>query len=164
MHQIDLPRNFDLPSVDESELPPASGKIGIFSVHICRDSVVVIDNSVRKYRGSRRVVMEIDTYHVRRNGIRYRVMHYTRMDNRYRGCGIAPRVYEIVAKSSGPIMSGDSQSPGGRAIWNSLVKRGRTFTAALWKGTHYSVEHSQWGECHSDEVNRYSSAARIVAV
>jgi hypothetical protein len=86
------------------------------------------------------------------------------MDNRYRGCGIAPRVYEIVAKSSGPIMSGDSQSPGGRAIWNSLVKRGKTFTAALWKGTHYSVEHSQWGECHSDEVKLYSTAARIVAV
>ena len=164
MHQIDLPRNFDLPSVDESDLPPASGHIGVFSVHICADSVVVIDNSVRKYAGSRRVVMEIDTYHIRRNGIRYRVMNYTRMDNRYRGCGIAPRVYEIVAKKSGPIMSGDSQSPGGRSIWNSLVKRSRVMTAALWKGTHYSVEAGQWGEAESDEVKLYSTAARLVAV
>ena len=164
MNAIDLPQVHNLPSVDESDLPPASGRIGVFTVHICRDSVCVLDTSVRKYAGSRRVVMEIDTYHIRRNGIRYRVMNYTRMDNRYRGCGIAPLVYEIVAKQSGPIMSGDSQSPGGRSIWNSLVKRGKTFTAALWKGTHYSVEHSSWGECHSDEVKLYSSAARIVAV
>ncbi len=164
MNAIDLPRNFDLSGVDETDLPPASGHIGVFSVHICADSVVVIDNSVRKYAGSRRVVMEIDTYHIRRNGIRYRVMNYTRMDNRYRGCGIAPRVYEIVAKKSGPIMSGDSQSPGGRSIWNSLVKRSRVMTAALWKGTHYSVEAGQWGEAESDEVKLYSTAARLVAV
>ena len=93
MHSIQLPRQFDLPSVDEDCLPKASGKIGVFSVHILRDEVIVIDNSVRKYRGSRRVVMSIDTYSIRRNGIRYRVMHYTRMDNRYRGCGIAPVSY-----------------------------------------------------------------------
>ena len=164
MNAIDLPRNFDLSGVDETDLPPASGHIGVFSVHICADSVVVIDNSVRKYAGSRRVVMEIDTYHIRRNGIRYRVMNYTRMDNRYRGCGIAPLVYEIVAKKSGPIMSGDSQSPGGRSIWNSLVKRSKVLTAALWKGTHYSVEAGQWGQAESDEVKLYSSAARLVAV
>ena len=139
MHQIDLPQVYNLLNVDDSELPKAAGHIGVFSVHICPDSIVVIDNSIRKYAGSRRVVMEVDTYHCRRKGIRYRVMNYTRMDNRYRRCGIAHRVYEIVAKKSGPIMSGSSQSPGGRAIWNTLVKRSRVLTAALWKGTHYSV-------------------------
>ena len=164
MQPIDLPKVYNLSGLDESDLPTPAGHIGVFSVHICADSVVVIDNSIRKYAGSRRVVMEIDTYHIRRNGIRYRVMNYTRMDNRYRGCGIAPRVYEIVAKSSGPIMSGSSQSPGGRAIWNALVKRSRVMTAALWKGTHYSVEHSPWGEAESDEVSLYRTAARLVAV
>jgi len=164
MHQIDLPQVHNLPSVDETDLPPASGRIGVFTVHICRDNVCVLDTSIRKYAGSRRVVMEIDTYHIRRNGIRYRVMHYTRMDNRYRGCGIAPLVYEIVAKQSGPIMSGDSQSPGGRAIWNSIIKRGKVFAAALWKGSHYSVEGGEWGEAESDEVSLYRTAARLVAV
>ena len=164
MHSIDLPQVYNLPAVDESDLPKASGRIGVFSVHICRDSIVVIDNSVRKYAGSRRVVMEVDTYSIRRNGIRYRVMNYTRMDNRYRGCGIAPRVYEIVAKSTGPIMSGDSQSPGGRAVWNTLVKRSKILTAALWKGKHYSVEHSEYGEAESDEVSLYNTAARLVGV
>ena len=164
MHSIDLPQVYNLPAVDESDLPKASGRIGVFSVHICRDSIVVIDNSVRKYAGSRRVVMEVDTYHIRRSGIRYRVMNYTRMDNRYRGCGIAPRVYEIVAKSTGPIMSGDSQSPGGRAVWNTLVKRSRILTAALWKGKHYSVEAGQYGEAESDEVSLYNTAARLVGV
>jgi len=164
MHSIDLPQVYNLPAVDESDLPKASGRIGVFSVHICRDSIVVIDNSVRKYAGSRRVVMEVDTYSIRRNGIRYRVMNYTRMDNRYRGCGIAPRVYEIVAKSTGPIMSGDSQSPGGRAVWNTLVKRSRILTAALWKGKHYSVEAGQYGEAESDEVSLYNTAARLVGV
>jgi hypothetical protein len=91
-------------------------------------------------------------------------MNYTRMDNRYRGCGIAPRVYEIVAKSTGPIMSGDSQSPGGRAVWNTLVKRSRILTAALWKGKHYSVEAGQYGEAESDEVSLYNTAARLVGV
>jgi len=164
MHSIDLPQVYNLPAVDETDLPKASGRIGVFSVHICRDSIVVIDNSVRKYAGSRRVVMEVDTYSIRRNGIRYRVMNYTRMDNRYRGCGIAPRVYEIVAKSTGPIMSGDSQSPGGRAVWNTLVKRSRILTAALWKGKHYSVEAGQYGEAESDEVSLYNTAARLVGV
>ena len=164
MHQIDLPRNFDLSAVDEDCLPPASGRIGVFGIHILRDEVIVIDNSVRKYRGSRRVVMSIDTYSCRRNGINYRVMHFTRMDSRYRGCGIAPLVYEIVAKQSGPIMSGSSQSPGGRAIWNSIIKRGKVFAAALWKGTHYSVEGGEWGEAESDEVSLYRTAARLVAV
>ena len=164
MHSIDLPQVYNLPAVDESDLPKASGRIGVFSVHICRDSIVVIDNSVRKYAGSRRVVMEVDTYSIRRNGIRYRVMNYTRMDNRYRGCGIAPRVYEIVAKSTGPIMSGDSQSPGGRAVWNTLVKRSKILTAALWKGKHYSVEAGQYGEAESDEVSLYNTAARLVGV
>ena len=164
MNSIDLPQVYHLAAADESDLPPASGRIGVFTVHICADSIVVLDTSVRKYAGSRRVVMEIDTYHIRRNGIRYRVMNYTRMDNRYRGCGIAPRVYEIVAKRSGPIMSGDSQSPGGRHIWNTLVKRSKVLTAALWKGTHYSVEAGQWGQAESDEVKLYSTAARLVAV
>ena len=164
MNAIDLPQVYHLAAADESDLPPASGRIGVFSVHICRDSVCVLDTSVRKYAGSRRVVMEIDTYHIRRNGIRYRVMNYTRMDNRYRGCGIAPLVYEIVAKKSGPIMSGDSQSPGGRAIWNSIIKRGKVFAAALWKGSHYSVEGGEWGEAESDEVSLYRTAARLVAV
>lgn len=164
MHQIDLPQVYNLSGVDESDLPRAAGHIGVFSVHICADSIVVIDNSVRKYAGLRRVVMEVDTYHIRRHGIRYRVMNYTRMDNRYRGCGIAPRVYEIVAKASGPIMSGDSQSVGGRYIWNTLVKRSKVLTAALWKGTHYSVEAGQWGQAESDEVKLYSTAARLVAV
>lgn len=164
MHQIDLPRNHNLSPVGWDELPPASGYIGVFSVHILRDEVIVIDNSVRKYAGNHRVVMSIDTYSCRRNGISYRVMHYTRMDNRYRGCGIAPLVYEIVAKKSGPIMSGSSQSPGGRAIWNSIIKRGKVFAAALWKGSHYSVEPSEWGEAESDEVSLYRTAARLVAV
>ena len=164
MNAIDLPQVYNLKAVDESDLPKASGSIGVFSIHICADSVVVIDNSVRKYAGSRRVVMEIDTYHIRRSGIRYRVMNYTRMDNRYRGCGIAPRVYEIVAKSSGPIMSGDSQSPGGRHIWNTLVKRSKIMTAALWKGQHYSVESGDWGQAESDEVSLYRTAARLVGV
>ena len=164
MNQIELPRNYDLPAVGVDELPPPAGHIGVFSVHVLPAEVIVVDNSVRKYRGNLRVVMLVDTYNIRRNRITYRVMHYTRMDNRYRGCGIAPLVYEIVAKSSGPIMSGDSQSPGGRAIWNSIVKRGKVFAAALWKGTHYGVEAGQWGEAESDEVRLYSTAARLVAV
>ena len=164
MHSIDLPQVYNLPAVDEDDLPKASGRIGVFSVHISSDCIDVIDNSVRKYAGSRRAVMKIETYSIRRNGIRYRVMNYTRMDNRYRGCGIAPRVYEIVAKCSGPIMSGDSQSPGGRAIWNTLVKRSRILTAALWKGTHYSVEWSDDGKAQSDEVSLYNTAARLVGV
>ena len=164
MHQIDLPRNYSLAAVGHDELPPPAGHIGVFSVHILPAEVIVVDNSVRKYAGNHRVVMSTDTYNIRRKGISYRVMHYTRMDSRYRGCGIAPLVYEIVAKSSGPIMSGDSQSPGGRAIWNTIIKRGKVFAAALWKGTHYSVEAGEWGQAESDEISLYNTGARLVAV
>ena len=164
MHQIDLPRNYSLAAVGHDELPPPAGHIGVFSVHILPAEVIVVDNSVRKYAGNHRVVMSTDTYNIRHKGISYRVMHYTRMDSRYRGCGIAPLVYEIVAKSSGPIMSGDSQSPGGRAIWNTIIKRGKVFAAALWKGTHYSVEAGEWGQAESDEISLYNTGARLVAV
>ena len=37
MHSIDLPQVYNLPAVDETDLPKASGRIGVFSVHICRD-------------------------------------------------------------------------------------------------------------------------------
>ena len=165
MTPIDLPRTQHLPGVWADELTPSIGSVGGFTVHIMGEEVVVVDPSIRVYAGQYRVVMSVDTYFLKRGGIRYRVMNYTRADRRYKGIGIAHRVYEVVAKKAGPIMSGSCQSPGGQAVWNSLIKRGKVFAAALWKGTHYSVEHTEWGQAESDEVEcLYSSAARLVAV
>ena len=164
MHTIDLPKTQHLPGVWADELTPPIGKVGSFTVHIMGEEVVVVDPSIRVYAGQHRVVMTVDTHFIRRKGIRYRVMNYTRADRRYKGTGIAHRVYEVVALKAGPIMSGTSQSPGGQAVWNALIKRGKVFAAALWKGTHYSVESTEWGSAESDDVSLYNSAARLVAV
>jgi len=164
MTPIDLPRTYHLEGITPDELTPAIGSVGTFTVHIVGEEVVVVDPNVRVYAGQHRVVMTIGTYYCYRGGVRYRVMNYTRADRRYRGTGIASRVYEVVATKAGPIMSGSAQSPGGQAVWNSLIKRGKVFAAALWKGTHYSVNYNEWGQADCDDFDLYNNSARLVAV
>lgn len=143
------------------------GKIGVFLVYVSESEVAVIDSSVRlrRYDGElcARTVMTVETHWVRRGGVRYRVMGYTRMDNRYRGCGISAQVYELVAQHAGPIMSGSSQSPGGRSIWNRLAGRGRITVAALWKGQLWPVEATEFSEVDAEEFDVYNNNCRLVA-
>lgn len=165
--KIDIGRVNKLESTKLDSIGTFIGRIGIFAVYSTRDEITVIDTSVRPRTVDgelvARTVMIIDTYNQRRKGINYRVMNYTVMDNRYRGCGIAPLVYEITAKNCGPIMSGTSQSAGGRSIWNSLTQRGKLTVAALWKGRFYSVDHSEFGEVESEDFDVYENDCRLVA-
>jgi hypothetical protein len=169
-----MPAKIDLGRVNHLEPTPVEsigtriGKIGVFLVYASRHEITVIDTSVklRRYRGElcARTVMTISTNTVKRHGVNYRVMGYTRADRRYRGSGIAARVYEIVATKTGPIMSGSSQSVGGRAIWNTLVQRGRLTVAALWKGKHWSVEPTEFGEVDAEDFDVYNNCSRLIAV
>jgi len=42
------------------------------------------------------------------------------VDEQYRGQGIASKLYDIVLKSGYILFAGDSQTPGGRAMWSNL--------------------------------------------
>ena len=164
--KVDLGRVNHLEPTPVESIGERIGKIGSFLVYASEHEITVIDTGVRlrRYEGElcARTVMTVETHWIRRGGVRYRVMGYTRCDNRYRGAGISARVYEIVA-TQGPIMSGSAQSPGGRAIWNSLVKRGRLTVAALWKGKFWECEATEFGEVDSDEVDVYNTASRLIA-
>ena len=169
-----MPAKIDLGRVNHLDPTPVEtignriGKIGVFLVYASEHEITVIDTSVklRRYDGElcARTVMTVETHWIRRGGVRYRVMGYTRCDNRYRGAGIAARVYEIVAQQTGPIMSGSAQSAGGRAIWNRLVQRGKLTVAALWKGTVWEVEAGEHGEVDNYEFDVYNNNSRLIAV
>lgn len=45
------------------------------------------------------------------------------VDKRYRGQGIANKLYDVVLKSGYILFAGDSQTPGGRAMWSNLYRR-----------------------------------------
>ena len=143
------------------------GSVGTFLVYVSEHEVAVIDTAVplRRYDGElcARTVMTVDTHWVRRGGVQYRVMGYTRMNNRYRGCGISAQVYELVAQHAGPIMSGSVQSPGGRSIWNRLAARGRLTVRALWKGQLWEVEPTEFSEVDAVDFDVYNNNCRLVA-
>jgi GNAT superfamily N-acetyltransferase len=45
------------------------------------------------------------------------------VDKKYRGQGIASKLYDVVLKSGRILFAGDSQTPGGRAMWSNLNRR-----------------------------------------
>jgi GNAT superfamily N-acetyltransferase len=45
------------------------------------------------------------------------------VDERYRGQGVASKLYDIVLKSGYILFAGDTQTPGGRAMWSNLNRR-----------------------------------------
>ena len=137
------------------------GAVGCYGVYVLRNEVVVLDHSRKIRAGKLPTVMEINTYTCRRNGIKYRVMNYTKTDSRYQGAGIAHHIYALVAEKTGPIMSGSSQSPGARSLWNRLAAT--RFVAALWKGEIYPVEYSEYSEVECAEFEVYENACRLVA-
>jgi len=46
----------------------------------------------------------------------------TQVDSRYRGQKLAKRLYSFLLKKGYNLRAGDSQSPGGRYVWNELAK------------------------------------------
>jgi GNAT superfamily N-acetyltransferase len=45
------------------------------------------------------------------------------VDKRYRGQGIASKLYDVVLKSGRILFAGDTQTPSGRAMWSNLYRR-----------------------------------------
>ena len=66
-------------------------------------------------------VMEMELSKVHKRGVCYHV-DIVRMDKKYRGQGLAPKLYKHIVKALGiVIQAGEAQSPGGRYIWNTLA-------------------------------------------
>ena len=163
MRTISLNRSESLGRISISELDYTQkiGRIGVYTVHFDRGNkrVIVVDTS-RVWRNSMPCVLTVSVY-------RYRggwCMHYTRADNRYRGSGITARVYELFTRHVGVIYSGDSQSAGGRSVWNTLARRGRITVGCRRGNTIYEVEPTEYSEVDSDDIAVYnSSLCRLIA-
>jgi len=163
LKRIQLNRSNLLGRIDNSELESMTriGRIGVYTVWFdrCGKRVVVADSS-RVWRASQPIVLEISVY-------RYRggwCTNYTRADRRYAGSGITPRVYELFAKHVGIIYSGDSQSAGGRSVWNTLARRGRVNVGCRRGNTIYEVEPTEYSEVDSPDIDVYnSSLCRLIA-
>lgn len=84
------------------------------------------------------------------------------VDDKYKGFGLAPKVYRYLMRKLGIVMQcGKMQSPGGRYIWATLAKMPGVFMKALdGRGNMYEVEPED-GELISDEVELYDGRKSI---
>jgi hypothetical protein len=66
-------------------------------------------------------IMEMSLSKVNRKSKAYHV-DITKMDSKYQGKRLAPKLYRQFLKSTGIILkAGECQSPGGRHVWNTLA-------------------------------------------
>jgi len=100
-------------------------------------AVEIVSRLNKNRRGYQRV-MEItlskykDSYHV----------ELARIDSKYQGHGIAPKVYKYLMRKLGIILkAGNQQSPGGRYIWAKMASMAGLDVFALdGRGNYYDVE------------------------
>ena len=84
------------------------------------------------------------------------------VDDKYKGFGLAPKVYRHLMRKLGIVMQcGKMQSPGGRYIWATLASMPGVFMQALdYRNNMYDVE-AEDGELYSDEVELYDGRKSI---
>jgi len=90
----------------------------------------------------------------------------TQVDSRYRGQKLAKRLYSFLLKKGYNLRAGDSQSPGGRYIWNELAKD-RSIVIMARKSKHSKImDFPKPGKCElvSDVFDLFDTDAEIYAV
>lgn len=167
MHRIDYPKNHNLGRIelDEDEYQIV-GRVKGLEILTYYDTDAIQDDDIEIFvinpkdfnRHGYKLAMEISlsrsytgAYHV----------DMVRTDRKYRGFGIAPKVYAKIIKVFGlTLQAGTCQSPGGRYIWNTLANItgisiiGRHGRRGAW---HY-LESSEDGELvTTEDVSPYDT-------
>lgn len=74
------------------------------------------------------------------------------VDKRYRGQGIANKLYEVVLKSGRILFAGDTQTPGGRAMWSNLYRR-PDIEVTGWASAHDT--DTDYGDYSFDDIVKF---------
>jgi len=90
----------------------------------------------------------------------------TQVDSRYRGQKLAKRLYSFLLKKGYNLRAGDSQSPGGRYIWNELAKDRSIVVMARKSRNSKIMDFPKPGkrELVSDVFDLFDTDAEIYAV
>ena len=90
----------------------------------------------------------------------------TQVDSRYRGQKLAKRLYSFLLKKGYNLRAGDSQSPGGRYIWNELAKDRSIVVMARKSRNSKIMDFPKPGkrELISDVFDLFDTDAEIYAV
>jgi hypothetical protein len=113
----------------------------------------------------------VDTYKIAGNFElskrgKYWHVDFARVDSRFRGKKLARKMYSFLIKKGYNLQAGDSQSPGGRYVWNELAKD-RTITIFAKKSKHSKfIDFPRPGknELKSSLFELFDSKAEIYAV
>jgi GNAT superfamily N-acetyltransferase len=74
------------------------------------------------------------------------------VDKKYRGQGIASKLYDVVLKSGRILFAGDSQTPGGRAMWSNLYRRSDVEVTGWVK---FFVDKPSYSDYSDDEFIKF---------
>jgi len=116
----------------------------------------------------------------RKRGNQYRIVAYialsrrgsfwhvdlVKVDSHYRGNGVARLVYSFLIRKGYALQAGDSQSPGGRFVWNELAKDSRLVLFARKSPRSRVVDFPRMGkaELYTQAFDLYDSKAILYAV
>jgi GNAT superfamily N-acetyltransferase len=74
------------------------------------------------------------------------------VDKKYRGQGIAGKLYDVVLKSGRILFAGDTQTPGGRAMWSNLYRRPDVEVTGWVK---FYVDNPSYSDYSDDEFIKF---------
>ena len=74
------------------------------------------------------------------------------VDKKYRGQGIAGKLYDVVLKSGRILFAGGTQTPGGRAMWSNLYRRPDVEVTGWVK---FYVDNPIYSEYSDDEFIKF---------
>lgn len=90
------------------------------------------------------------------------IVDMARIDSRFQGHGIAPKIYKSIIKKLGIILqAGEMQSPGGRSIWARMANmKGIELFALDSRGKYYDVDVDE-NELMSDDERLYDGRRKM---
>lgn len=133
------------------------GKIGDAHIYVSYEEdymwVEVLDSANNVGGRIKRIMMLELSYKKRWNSW---IVDIVKVDDKYKGIGIAPKIYRYLMKKLGiQLQAGRLQSPGGRSIWHSLFNM-KNVCVEAWdlRGNSYELEADD-GELYSNECRLY---------
>lgn len=168
MRKISVAKNIRLGwfDIDDSDVFARMGSLVLLKRQDGRHMEVdVVDTAYSNRAGEYRHVMEIILSQIGKRKSWH--VDLARLDSRYRGMNIAPKVYtKLIKRNPGFILeAGHMQSPGGQSIWNRLAERKDIFVFARnRKGAYYVEFDEDRDELTCSETKIYGNGTLMFAV
>lgn len=142
------------------------GSLDVYTSQNKRDMhIIVLDRCNINSAGKQKLVMEISLSRIAKRSSWH--VNLARLDHRYSGQNIAPRVYYRLIKSMPEFIleAGHLQSQGGRNIWAKLAKQKGVYVFAQNRNGAYPVDVDEDNnELTCDQVKVYGTGTNVFAM